>query len=74
VPLLGDIPLLGHLFKSSNKIREKQNLLVFLRPTVLATREDIRDQTQRKYSGIWEVQIEGRDPLDAISDLFDGNR
>ena len=73
VPLLGDIPLLGHLFKSSNKIREKQNLLVFLRPTVLATREDIRDQTQRKYSGIWEVQIEGRDPLDAISDLFDGN-
>ncbi len=74
VPLLGDIPLLGHLFKSSNKIREKQNLLVFLRPTVLATREDIRDQTQRKYSGIWEVQIEGRDPLDAVSDLFDGNR
>ena len=29
VPLLKDIPILGRLFKSSNKIREKQNLLVF---------------------------------------------
>jgi general secretion pathway protein D len=74
VPLLGDIPILGHLFKSSNKIREKQNLLVFLRPTVLGNKEDVRDQTKRKYSGVWEVQLEGRDPLDAISDLFDGKR
>ena len=74
VPLLGDIPLFGQLFKSSNKIREKQNLLVFLRPTVLTNKEDIRDQTARKYSGVWEVQLEGRDPLDAISDLFDGKR
>jgi len=74
VPLLKDIPILGRLFKSSNKIREKQNLLVFLRPTVLATKEDVKDMSKRKYSGIWEVQIEGRDPLDAISDLFDGKR
>ena len=74
VPLLKNIPILGRLFKSSNKIREKQNLLVFLRPTVLATKEDVKDMSKRKYSGIWEVQIEGRDPLDAISDLFDGKR
>ena len=74
VPLLSDIPILGRLFKSTNKIREKQNLLVFLRPTVLATKEDVKDMSKRKYSGVWEVQIEGRDPLDAISDLFDGKR
>jgi general secretion pathway protein D len=74
VPILGDIPILGHLFKSSNKIREKQNLLVFLRPTVLSTKEEVRDETLRKYSGIWEVEIEGRDPAQSLIDLFDAKR
>jgi general secretion pathway protein D len=35
VPLLGDIPLLGNLFKYKTKTRKKRNLLVFLRPTVI---------------------------------------
>lgn len=77
VPLLGDIPGLGRLFKRTSKDTEKQNLLVFLRPTVLSTREDIRKQTQRKYSGVWEIEIEGeeeKDPAEAISDLFNGER
>lgn len=74
VPLLGDIPLLGRLFKSTSTKRTKQNLLVFLRPTVLATREDLKEQTQRKYTGVWEVEIEGKDPAEALSDLFDGKR
>jgi general secretion pathway protein D len=74
VPILGDIPILGHLFKSSNKIREKQNLLVFLRPTVLSSKEEVRDETLRKYSGIWEVEIEGRDPAQSLIDLFDAKR
>ncbi|MBD3647550.1 MAG: type II secretion system protein GspD, partial [Pseudomonadales bacterium] len=74
VPLLGDIPLLGRLFKSTSTKRNKQNLLVFLRPTVLSTREELREQTQRKYTGVWEVEIEGRDPAEALSDLFDGKR
>ncbi len=74
VPLLGSIPVLGHLFKSSSKSTEKLNLLVFLRPTVLSTKEDVKAQTERKYSGVWEVEIIGRDKSEAISDLFDGNR
>lgn len=74
VPFLGDIPILGNLFKSTNKIREKQNLLVFLRPTVLASKKDVRDETLRKYSGVWEVEIEGRDPNQALKDLFDAKR
>jgi len=74
VPLLGDIPILGNLFKSTNKIRVKQNLLVFLRPTVLASKEAVRDETLRKYSGVWEVEIEGRDPDQALKDLFDAKR
>lgn len=74
VPGLKNIPVLGFLFKSKSKTVEKSNLMVFLRATVLKTREDIVKQTERKYSGIWEVEISGRDPSEAISDLFDGKR
>jgi len=35
VPLLGDIPLIGHLFKHQSKFRDKTELLVFLTPTIL---------------------------------------
>jgi len=74
VPGLKNIPVLGFLFKSKSKTVEKSNLMVFLRATVLKTREDVVTQTERKYSGIWEVEISGRDPSEAISDLFDGKR
>jgi general secretion pathway protein D len=37
VPLLGDIPLLGYLFRYQTKKRGKTNLMVFLRPTVIRT-------------------------------------
>ena len=35
VPVLGDIPILGHLFRYENRGRKKTNLLVFLRPYVV---------------------------------------
>ena len=35
VPLLGDIPLIGHLFRHKSKLKDKTELLVFLTPTVL---------------------------------------
>jgi len=35
VPLLGDIPLIGHLFRHKSKLEDKTELLVFLTPTVL---------------------------------------
>ncbi len=37
VPLLGDIPLIGGLFRSDNRTRTKSNLMVFLRPVVIRT-------------------------------------
>ncbi len=72
VPILGSIPLLGFLFRSETKSLEKQNLLVFLRPTVLATRGDIATQTQRKFLNVYEVEIEGTDPAESLSELFNG--
>ena len=74
VPVLGSIPVLGNLFKSQSKSFEKQNLLVFLRPTVLSTRSDIKTHTERKYSRLYEVEIQGTDPAEEIKELFNGNR
>jgi general secretion pathway protein D len=74
VPLLGNIPILGHLFKNSSKSNEKQNLMIFLRPTVLDSIEKVKEVTERKYSGVWEVEIEGTEPRGTLSDLFDGKQ
>jgi general secretion pathway protein D len=35
VPILGDVPLLGALFRATGTTKEKQNLMVFLRPVIL---------------------------------------
>jgi type II secretory pathway component GspD/PulD (secretin) len=35
VPVLGDIPILGKAFHSDSKIRQKNNLLVFITPTII---------------------------------------
>jgi type IV pilus assembly protein PilQ len=40
VPLLGDIPLLGELFKHKSKSHERRSLLVFLTPTIVRSSED----------------------------------
>jgi len=40
IPLLGDIPVLGELFKHENKSRDRRSLLVFLTPTILRSSED----------------------------------
>jgi general secretion pathway protein D len=40
VPLLGDIPILGWLFKSRSVVKKKSNLLVFLTPKIIRTNAD----------------------------------
>jgi general secretion pathway protein D len=74
VPLLGSIPGLGALFRSRTKNIEKQNLLVFLRPTVLRSGADVAAASERKFNRIFEVEIEGngRNTAERLSDLLDG--
>ena len=72
VPILGSIPGLGLLFKSSAKSIEKQNLLVFLRPTVLDSRPSISKVTNRKVGAVFEIEIEGTNSSEIIYDLFNG--
>ena len=50
VPFLGDIPLVGRLFKSTSTSRTKRNLMVFLRPTIVRNSEDVMSLSNRKYS------------------------
>ena len=49
VPLLGDVPLLGQLFRYKNRTRKKTNLLVFLRPQVIRGPKDMDEPTRDKY-------------------------
>ena len=60
VPLLGDIPLLGHLFKFEKRKRMKTNLMVFLRPHVLRDTRSADSVTSERYDFIRDKQAEFR--------------
>ncbi|MGI4983263.1 MAG: type II secretion system secretin GspD [Janthinobacterium lividum] len=49
VPWLGNIPLLGSLFRSENKTRAKTNLMVFLRPVIIRDAETSREISLDRY-------------------------
>ena len=50
VPLLGDIPVLGELFKGRSESRVKRTLFVFLKPTILRNGDDARTATDERYA------------------------
>lgn len=57
VPLLGDIPLIGWMFRSRSVNHVKSNLMVFLRPTIITSPEQSRSITHDKFNGIWEFTL-----------------
>lgn len=76
VPILGRIPILGVLFRSTSTERQKTNLMVVLRPTVVkGNADELRD---RRMNGIWEIRIQTLDGFDdsvqppTVNDLFEG--
>ncbi|HEY0195376.1 MAG TPA: type II secretion system secretin GspD [Kofleriaceae bacterium] len=48
VPLLGDIPLLGYLFKYSSRTKKKTNLLILLTPYIVKDQLDLQSIRERK--------------------------
>ncbi|MDC8829349.1 type II secretion system secretin GspD [Alteromonas gilva] len=58
VPLLGDIPILGHLFKSTSSSKRKRNLMVFLRPKIVRDGVTMNDISKRKYNFIRAQQLD----------------
>ena len=55
VPILGDIPVVGKLFQSKGNSRNKTNLMVFLRPTIIRTALDAQALTEERLN---QVRVE----------------
>ncbi len=52
VPLLGDIPILGSLFKSTSNTKRKRNLMVFLKASIIRDGETMSNISKEKYNFI----------------------
>ena len=70
VPLLGDIPLAGRLFRSEGKGMGRTNLMVFIRPTIVRDREDARKATSRSYRYIRAQELWDGDSSSKSLDNF----
>ena len=71
VPVLGDIPLFGELFRSRSKSRGKTNLMVFIRPTILRTAADAKAYAERRYGYVRSQQLIGNpDAEPSIDELM----
>ena len=57
VPLLGDIPGLGRLFRSDGKSNAKRNLLVFIHPTIVGDNDEMRRISQGRYDQLYSLQL-----------------
>jgi general secretion pathway protein D len=57
VPLLGDIPGVGVLFRHKSRERDKTNLMVFLRPTIIGNEADAQRMTAARYDTIRDQQM-----------------
>ena len=66
VPLLGDLPFVGWLFRGSEVQTEKKNLLVFITPTIISGEEQ-----KKKSQEILDKKLEER--IDFIDDYMKGN-
>ena len=66
VPLLGDIPGLGNLFRSENRLRKKTNLMVFLRPVVIRDAAASDALMMDRYDAIRAAQQAVQPPSSAI--------
>ncbi len=61
VPLLGDIPILGHLFRSTSSKKEKTNLMVFIRPTIIRNDNMLSTISGKKYTLMRAAQLDRRE-------------
>ncbi|MCP5326315.1 MAG: type II secretion system secretin GspD [Oceanospirillaceae bacterium] len=66
IPFLGDIPLIGWLFRSTSETKVKQNLMVFIKPSIVLNKEDSADIARRKFDGIYEVDLSDKLGVDGI--------
>ncbi|MBI5040193.1 MAG: type II secretion system secretin GspD, partial [Gammaproteobacteria bacterium] len=61
VPLLGDLPVLGNLFKSRSTNKVKRNLMVFMQPSILRDAAYTNEVSAGKYNFMRGLQTQMRD-------------
>jgi general secretion pathway protein D len=66
VPFLGRIPLIGQAFKVRNGTRTQSNLMVFIRPKILADSVQATIETNQKYNLIRDAQRKQNDTRDLL--------
>jgi general secretion pathway protein D len=71
VPILGDIPFLGRLFRTDSVDVSKTNLLIFIRPTIIRDNDELDGATADKYRYIRDQQLLRREQ--GLMFLDDGN-
>jgi len=59
VPILGDIPIVGELFKSRRESRAKRTLFIFLRPTIIRDSADAKAVTDERYGRLRADELDG---------------
>ncbi len=67
VPLLGDIPLLGSLFRYKRTVKDKKNLLVFIHPVILRDAAMTANISNQKYSIMRNAQLLQRETTQSES-------
>jgi type II secretory pathway component GspD/PulD (secretin) len=79
VPVLGDLPLVGHAFRSDSKQRQKQNLLIFITPTIVSDEdyqptktEFLKTPVTDSVEGDWSAWDSGK-PLDWSKPILDAD-
>jgi len=69
IPILGDIPLLGYLFKTKSKSRQKTNLLILLTPQIVRNAADMAAVSQKQKSN-FEGAVAGDKKIDLDKELM----
>ena len=71
VPLLGDLPFVGALFRSESRTRKKTNLMVFLRPVIMRDQLSANKLSLDRYDYIRAEQQNSQPPISGILQIND---
>lgn len=71
VPGLGDIPILGALFRSKSVIKMKRNLLVFIRASIIKDPAKARLLSHSKYNFMRDEQLSKQEKLDSLNPVLE---
>ncbi|MDY4314194.1 type II secretion system secretin GspD [Pectobacterium actinidiae] len=73
VPLLGDIPVLGYLFRSNSTETKKRNLMLFIRPSIIRDRSQYQSASASKYHSFNAEEEKQRDVNGSAGGLLDND-